>query len=147
MALVMYRILLITQYNFHFMQASNEEIVFVYTIYLNQNEKFSCRKKGHKSLTFVFSLILSNLLSLKYSFFKSYIMCIKKVSSINLKSKTKGWFLLVWVFLSDKSINYLKLLKALYSCLESVNCLVYCSHTSMFGAYINHVTKLFSQLL
>lgn len=45
MALVMYRILLITQYNFHFMQASNEEIVFVYTIYLNQNEKFSCRKK------------------------------------------------------------------------------------------------------
>lgn len=69
-------------------------------------------------------------------------MCIKKVSSINLKSKTKGWFLLVWVFLSDKSINYLKLLKALYSCLESVNCLVYCSHTSMFGAYINHVTQV-----
>lgn len=69
-------------------------------------------------------------------------MCIKKVSLINLKSKTKGWFLLVWVFLSDKSINYLKLLKALYSCLESVNCLVYCSHTSMFGAYINHVTQV-----
>lgn len=64
-------------------------------------------------------------------------MCIKKVSSINLKSKTKGWFLLVWVFLSDKSINYLKLLKALL-----MNCLVYFSHTSMFGAYINHVTQV-----
>lgn len=71
-------------------------------------------------------------------------MCIKKVFLINLKFKIKGWFLLVWVFFSDKSINYLKFLKVLYLCLELVNCLVYCFYIFMFGVYINYVIKLFS---
>lgn len=61
-------------------------------------------------------------------------MCIKKVFLINLKFKIKGWFLLVWVFFSDKSINYLKFFKVLF-----MNCLVYFFYIFMFGVYINYV--------